>query len=325
MKGLKLIAVGGALPRRIITNEFLTKQVDTSDAWIRERTGIEARHFCEEEENTTTLALTAARAALERSGLASEDIDLCIAATISGEYQTPSLACLIQQGLGLKSGIPCFDVNAACTGFIYAASTAPGILEATGGKYALVIGAEQMSKIIDMSDRNTCVLFGDGAGAGIFRLDDNEDTHYAVSLAAAGDKAIVTPGPGDRKTYLDMDGKAVYRFAIEALPKAAETVLEKSGLTLDEVEHVVCHQANARILDSSIRRLGADPAKFFRNIAKTGNTSAASVPLALSDLYEEGGLKLGEKVLLVGFGGGLTWGGMLVEFEGSVKAQPESD
>ena len=315
MEGLQLIATGGALPGRVVTNEDLSKLVDTSDEWITTRTGIRQRHFCSEGEPAATLAIAAARQALERSGLQPEQIGCCVCATLSGAYATPSTACLVQRELGLAQDIPVLDVNAACSGFIYGAAVARGLLAARpedSRRYALVIGCEQLSRLMDMTDRNTCVLFGDGAGAAVFELADGVD--FAVDLGARGDMAIETPPCGP----IQMDGRAVFRFAVDALTRTLHAVLDATHHTLDEVDWVVCHQANNRIIDHCVKKLEADPAKFYKNMDRHGNTSAASIPVALNELAESGRLQPGMRLACIGFGGGLTWGGMLLTVKGSV-------
>lgn len=314
MEGLQLIATGGAVPGRLVTNDDLSRLVDTSDEWITTRTGIRQRHFCGEGESATTLAVTAARQALERSGLDAGQIGCCVCGTLSAEYATPSMACLVQKELGLPQDIPVLDVNAACSGFIYAAAVARGLLAVRPGdarRYALVIGCEQLSRLMDMTDRSTCVLFGDGAGAAIFELVP--DAEFAVDLGARGDLAIETPSGGP----IRMDGKAVFRFAVDALPRTLHAVLDATHHTLDDVDWVVCHQANSRIIDHCVKKLAADPGKFYKNMDRHGNTSAASIPVALNELAESGRLRPGMRVACIGFGGGLTWGGMLITVKGS--------
>ena len=252
---------------------------------------------------------------MERSGLQPEQIGCCVCATLSGAYATPSTACLVQHELGLAQDIPVLDVNAACSGFIYGAAVARGLLATRpedSRRYALVIGCEQLSRLMDMTDRNTCVLFGDGAGAVLFELVDGVD--FAVDLGARGDMAIETPPCGP----IRMDGRAVFRFAVEALPRTLEAVLEATHHTLDDLDWVVCHQANSRIIDHCVKKLKADPEKFYKNMDRHGNTSAASIPVALNELYENGRLQPGMRLACIGFGGGLTWGGMLLTVKGSV-------
>lgn len=314
MNGLRLLAVGGALPSRTVTNDELSRMVDTSDEWIVSRTGIRQRHFCTGEESCVTLAAAAARQALERSGLAPDQIGCCVCATISADYATPSAACMVQAALGLPQDIPALDVNAACSGFLYGVATARGLLAQTGGRYALVVGAEQLTRLTDMTDRSTCVLFGDGAGAAVLELAP--DAPFALTLGARGDKAIWAEGPGPDPARLRMDGKEVFRFAVDAIPRCVRAVLAQTGGTLDDVDWVVCHQANERIIDHCVKKLRAPAEKFFKNLDHTGNTSAASIPLALNELYETGKLLPGQSLLCVGFGGGLTWAGVQLTYQG---------
>ena len=298
MKGLQLLATGGALPGRVVTNEDLRRQVDTSDEWITTRTGICQRYYCTENEDAATLAITAARQALTRSGLAANDI-----------------ACCVQAALGLPENRPAFDVNAACSGFIYAAATAHGLLSTLGGRYALVIGCEALSRMVDPTDRTTCVLFGDGAGAAVFELAENAP--FAVTLGARGSEAIRAGGPAACDTApITMDGKAVFRFAVEAMPRCLQAVLDRSQKTLSDLDWVVCHQANSRIIDHCVKSLHAEPSKFYKNISRHGNTSAASIPIALHEMAESDLLRPGQTLACIGFGGGLTWGGMLLTYEG---------
>lgn len=314
MNGLQLISTGSALPRRIVTNAELARRVDTDDEWITSRTGIRQRYFCSEDESTVSLAIAAAKEALQQARLSPNDVDCCICATVSGDFATPSVACMVQAALGLREDIPVLDVNAACTGFLYAASVARGLLCGSGGKYALVVGCEQLSRILDMTDRTTCVLFGDGAGAAV--LESAPDSLYADFLGARGSDAIRAAGPGSLPSHIEMDGRAVFRFAVEAIPRCIEGILSKTGLTLDEIDWVVCHQANERIIDHCIKKLSAPAEKFYKNMSRYGNTSAASIPLALDGLRQSGQLRPGMRLLCVGFGGGLTWAGTLLTWKG---------
>ena len=309
MNGLKLLGTGYALPTRVLDNDAMTTYVETSDEWITTRTGIRQRYFCGEGESTTTLAIEAARKALDDSGLDKSEIGCVIVATSSGEYVMPSTACLVHKALALREDIPVFDLGAACAGFLYAVDAARAMLLAHGGRAALVIGAEQMSQLLDMADRNTCVLFGDAAGAAVFALD--EDAEYAYVCGTRGDMAIQVGGP--RRTLpMTMEGQNVFRFAVSTIPVTVEELLEKTGKTLDEVDWVVCHQANQRIIDASVRRLGVPAEKFYKNLDRYANTSAASIPLALAEMKESGKLTSGQRVILVGFGGGLTWAGVML-------------
>ena len=315
MNSLQLIATGGALPGRTVTNQDLSSTVDTSDEWITTRTGIRTRHYCTEEENAATLAIRAARQALERSGLQPEQIGCCVCATLSAPDATPSVACQVQAALGLPEDRPALDVNAACSGFLYATAVARGLLTTMGGQYGLVIGCEALSRLMDPADRSTCVLFGDGAGAAVYRLGA-ETTPFALTLGARGNAAIHAGGPSRTGSApISMDGRAVFRFAVEALPRCLHTVLEETGKTLEDLAWVVCHQANSRIIDHCVRALHADGEKFYKNMDRHGNTSAASIPVALNELAETGKLQPGQTIACIGFGGGLTWGGMILQYD----------
>lgn len=314
MNGLQLISTGSALPRRSVSNAELAQMVDTDDAWITSRTGIQQRYFCSEGESAVSLAIAAASEALRNAQLTPQEVDCCICATVSGDFATPSVACMVQAALGLREDIPVLDVNAACTGFLYAASVARGLLCGNGGRYALVIGCEQLSRILDMTDRTTCILFGDGAGAGV--LESTPESLYADLLGARGSQAICAAGPGSQPSHIQMEGRAVFRFAVEAIPRCIEGILAKTGLTLDDIDWVVCHQANERIIDHCIKKLSAPAEKFYKNMSRYGNTSAASIPLALDGLRQSGQLRPGMRLLCVGFGGGLTWAGTLLTWKG---------
>ena len=309
MNGLKLLATGRCLPAAAVTNEDMRRYVDTSDEWITTRTGIRQRYFCAEGENALTLASGAARQALADSGIPKEELGCVVCATVSADYATPSLSCLVQAELGLPEEIPVLDLNAACSGFLYAVAVARGLLAQNGKKYALIIGCEVLSRLMNMSDRSTCVLFGDGAGAAVFEA--GPDFPFYALQGARGDKAILANGPGPLAPDLSMDGRAVFRFAVEALPHCIQGIQDQSGLSLEEIDWVVCHQANERIIDHCIKKLKAPAKKFYKNMARYGNTSAASIPIALDEMNRDGKLKPGQKILCVGFGGGLTWAAAL--------------
>ena len=232
-----------------------------------------------------------------------------VCATVSADYATPSLSCLVQAELGLPEEIPVLDLNAACSGFLYAVAVARGLLAQNGKKYALIIGCEVLSRLMNMSDRSTCVLFGDGAGAAVFEA--GPDFPFYALQGARGDKAILANGPGPLAPDLSMDGRAVFRFAVEALPHCIQGIQDQSGLSLEEIDWVVCHQANERIIDHCVKKLKAPAEKFYKNMARYGNTSAASIPIALDEMNRDGKLKPGQKILCVGFGGGLTWAAAL--------------
>ena len=312
MNGIKLLSTGSALPRRAVTNDDMARIVDTNDEWIATRTGIRSRYHCTEGESHTTLCLAAAKQALERSGIGPEQIGVCVVATLSQDFLTPAAACILQRELGFPEDTVCFDLNAACSGFVYGLHTAQCLLSAAGRKYGLVVGVEALSRITDFTDRSTCVLFGDGAAAAVIRLTD--DAPYACVLGARGDTQILRAGgAGEMDRFIHMDGPAVFRFAVDAVPKCIDAVLSQAGMTLSQVDHVICHQANSRIIDYVVRRLKAPPEKFYKNMDRYGNTSAASIPIALDELLEKGLARQGQIALCVGFGAGLTWGGALLK------------
>ena len=314
MSGIKLLATGSALPQHVITNHDLEQIMDTSDQWISSRTGIRARHHCRGEESHTGLCLEAAKKALERGGIRPHQIGVCLVATLTPDRLTPATACVLQRELGLEEDTVCFDLNAACSGFVYALHTAECLLAAAERKYALVLGAEVLSRVIDMADRSTCVLFGDGAGAALVQWREDYPSIHAVLGCRGDDQMLTIPGVNTgAPSVVHMDGQGVFRFAVEALPRCAREVAEKAGITLDEVDRFVFHQANQRIINFAVKKLGVDPAKCTGNIEHTANTSAASVPILLDELVQQGEVKPGDKVLCVGFGGGLTWAGALLE------------
>ena len=314
MSGIKLLATGSALPQHVITNHDLEQIMDTSDQWISSRTGIRARHHCRGEESHTGLCLEAAKKALERGGIRPHQIGVCLVATLTPDHLTPATACVLQRELGLLEDTVCFDLNAACSGFVYALHTAECLLAAAERKYALVLGAEVLSRVIDMADRSTCVLFGDGAGAALVQWREDYPSIHAVLGCRGDDQMLTIPGVNTgAPSVVHMDGQGVFRFAVEALPRCARQVAQKAGITLEEVDRFVFHQANQRIINFAVKKLGVDPAKCTGNIEHTANTSAASVPILLDELVEEGEVKPGDKVLCVGFGGGLTWAGALLE------------
>ncbi len=312
MRRISIIGTGMAKAGRVVTNDDLSNIVDTSDEWIASRTGIKERRFCGEGESTYSMSEEAAGKAIEAAGIRPEDISALVCATVSAKYITPSLSCVVQEKIHLREDIPVLDVNAACSGFIYGLEVIRGLLDGNNGKYGLVIGCEQLSKLMDMTDRSTCVLFGDGAGAAVVELTEN--TTYASILGAKGGHEITVEGAGPEVSKIRMDGQEVFKFATGAIPKCIKGLQDKSGVSIDDVSQVVCHQANARIIDHCVKKLGANPDKFYKNMDRYGNTSAASVPMALDELVHQGKVKDGERVMLVGFGGGLTWAGVLIEF-----------
>ena len=311
MNGIKILGMGRSVPARVVTNDDMARIVDTSDEWISSRTGIRTRHHCQGETHTQ-LCREAAQRALERAGVRPEEVGACIVATVTAQTLVPSTACLLQRDLGLPEDIPCFDLSAACTGFLFALHTMECLLNASARPFGLVVGCEVLSRFTDFTDRSTCVLFGDGAGAAIFR---RADTPFALTLGARGSDVLHAGGPNrNGSAPITMDGRAVFRFAVETLPKCLHAVLDETQLTLGDLSWVVCHQANSRIIDHCVKALNADPAKFYKNMDRHGNTSAASIPVALNELAERGLLPAGQPLACIGFGGGLTWGGAIFQY-----------
>ena len=313
MSGIKIRGTGRFAPAKIVTNDDLAKIVDTSDEWITTRTGIQTRHHCTTETHTD-MCVGAARQALENAGISPEDIGACVGATFSSDYLSPSAACMVQRGLGLPHDAVCFDLNAACSGFLFAIHTMECLLAQAPRKYGLVLGAEILSRVMDFGDRSTCVLFGDGAGAALVEWGANYPSLHAVLGCRGNSEVLYVPGVNTAAPpHVHMDGQSVFRFAVEAVPRCAREVLDRAGLTPEDIDLFVFHQANQRIIDFAVKKLGIDPARCPGNIERTGNTSAASVPLLLDELVGGGAITSGQKALCVGFGGGLTWAGALLE------------
>ncbi|MCR6515475.1 ketoacyl-ACP synthase III [Clostridium sp. LY3-2] len=325
MKEVKISSIGAYLPPKIVTNNDLSELVETNDQWIVERTGISERRVSTGE-NTSNIALEASKIALERANVKGEDIDLIIVATITPDSFTPSVACMVQKEIGAKKATA-FDINAACTGFIYALEVCMGLLKS--GKYnkALVVGAETLSKIVDWTDRRTCILFGDGGGACVVEAIASDEkgiiNTFTISDGEKGDalvsKAIdvINPFVKDKEIknkYIQMNGQEVFKFATRAMVDSIINVLKDTGVDISDIKYVIPHQANVRIIEYAAKKLNLDKEKFYINLEKVGNTSSASVPIALNDCFEKGLLKKGDKIILVGFGGGLTCGSILVEW-----------
>ena len=317
----KITGTGSALPDRVLTNDDLAKFVDTNDEWISTRTGIKKRRITDENTSTSDLAYAASLKAIEKAGLSASDIDLIVLATSTPDFLNfPSTACLVQERLG-ASNAAAFDLSAACTGFVYALTTASQFVESQIQKNVLVIGADTLSKYVDWEDRNTCVLFGDGAGAAVVQPSSNGSGILASYLAAdgAGGGYLQNPVGGsrtpisesaikERKNYVRMDGRAVFKFSTRVILEGIEKVLEKSGLTKSEISLLIPHQANTRIINHAVEKLGLSPQKVCVNIHNYGNTSAATIPIALDEAISEGKVNKGDIVVTIGFGGGLTWG-----------------
>lgn len=312
MNGLHILGTGRAVPPHIVTNDDLAQRVETNDEWIVTRTGIHERRYAQPGETLTALTVTAARQALERAGLKPEDIGLCITATVTPDRLTPAQACLIHQELGLPEDCPAFDLGAGCTGFLYAMETAAAMLPRMNRPYALLVGGELLSRIVDMDDRSTCILFGDGAGAAV--VEATEGPWYSL-LGTRGDKDILWAfGPGQSQQYLHMDGQGVFQFALKTVPQVARQLLEKAGMEKEQVDWYVPHQANHRIVESVAKRLKMPLDRFYENMDRYGNTSAGSIPIALDEMVEKGLLKKAQWVMCLGFGAGLTWGGTLFQW-----------
>ena len=312
MNGLHILGTGRAVPDKIVTNDDLARRVDTNDEWIVARTGIRERRFAREGESLTQFTVAAARQALERAGLKPEDIGLCITATVTSDRLFPSQACLIHQELGLPEDCPAFDLSAGCTGFLYAMETAAAMLPRMSRPYALLVGGELLSHIVDMDDRSTCILFGDGAGAAV--VESTEAGWYSV-LGTRGDRDVLWAwGTGPDRPYLHMDGQGVFQFALKTVPQVAKQLLEKAGMDKEQVDWYVPHQANHRIVESVAKRLKMPLDRFYENMDRYGNTSAGSIPIALDEMAEKGLVKKGQWVMCLGFGAGLTWGGALFQW-----------
>lgn len=315
MNGIKIRGTGRGVPGKIVTNRDLESVVDSSDQWIVSRTGIRTRHFCAGEETYSTITAAAAKSALEDAGVPPDQIGACIVATATPETLVPSAACTLQRELGLPPDIPCFDLNAACTGFLFALHTMECLLNASPRKFGLVVGAENLSRVVNWKDRSTCILFGDGAGAAVVECREGWPSISAVLGCHGNGELLRLPGvETGAHSYISMEGTKVFKFAVEAVPWCVDQVLKKTGRTVEDVDFFVFHQANARIIDLAVRKYHIPPEKYYKNIAEYGNTSAASIPLVLSELRQQEKIGPGSRVLAVGFGGGLTWGGCLVEF-----------
>lgn len=322
--GIKITTTGHYLPTLKVSNDDLTKYMDTSHEWIRKRTGIASRHIATNE-NTSDLASEAAKRILAKSGVSAEELDFIIVATMTPDALSPSTACIVQEKIGASKAF-CFDISAACSGFVYALSNASHLMKSGNYDKGLVIGAETMSKVINWEDRSTAVLFGDGAGGVLLeRTDAPEDSFLAEDLHADGSrhlalvadhKNVQNPFTEVKETqsyYLEMDGRGIFDFAIRNVPETINRIIANSTLSKDDVAWVVAHQANKRLLEAISKKSKIPFEKFGLNIADTGNTSAASIPILLDQMIESNQIQAGENILLTGFGGGLTWGSLLIK------------
>ena len=325
-----LNSIGAYVPSRIITNDDLSKIVDTSDEWIQKRTGIKERRFADSTEATSDLATKAAQLAIERAKLSPDEIDMVIVATISPDFLCmPSTACVVANNLGIINK-PAFDISAACSGFIYLLYLAKSFIESEACKNVLIIGAEKLSSIIDMEDRSTCVLFGDGAGAAVIgRSEDFSQAILDVRVASNGSYQdfLMTPGCGSRNPanakmleerlqFIKMKGNETFKIAVKTLTNDVIEIMKNNHLTKDDIDFFIPHQANMRIISAVGESLGFPIEKVAQSVQKYGNTSAASIPMAINDYYEAGALKKGSRLLLDAFGGGLTWGSAILSFNG---------
>ncbi|HEX6003587.1 MAG TPA: beta-ketoacyl-ACP synthase III [Burkholderiales bacterium] len=315
----RIVGTGSYLPAKVLTNRDLERMVDTTDEWIYTRTGIRQRHIAADSENSSDLALAASRRAIEAAGIRPQDIGLIVVATTTPDMVFPSTACILQAKLGIRS-TPAFDVQAVCSGFVYGLATADHFMRGGQYRYALVVGTEVYSRILDWKDRTTCVLFGDGAGAAVLRQDRtpgilsshlHADGSYAESLAVPGG---VRHGEVSGRPLLKMDGSTVFKFAVKVMGEVATEALEANHVAQSELDWLIPHQANIRIIQATAKKLGLSMEKVVTTVERHANTSAASIPLALDEAVRDGRIRDGQRVLLAGVGGGFTWGSVLVQW-----------
>lgn len=323
MCNVKIASIGAYLPPLVVTNHKISEFVETNDEWIVQRTGISERRISEGE-NTSDIATKAAEIALERAGVSPEDLDLIIVATISPDMFIPSVACLVQSNLNADKAA-CFDISVACSGFVYGLEIANGLMQTMNYKNALVIGAEVLSKVMDWTDRGTCILFGDGAGAAVLQQSERKGIIKSYMRSEGKKGNALTIGGADFDTpfskekvmqdrLIKMNGREVLRFAVAAIADGVTEVLKDTDISLDEIKYIVPHQANYRIIKSAAEKLKLDEDKFYLNLDRVGNTSSASVPIVLNEMYEKGLLNKGDKLVLVAFGGGLTYAASVIEW-----------
>jgi len=320
MRYSRIIGTGGYLPEKIVTNDDLSKTLDTSDEWIQTRTGIRQRHIAAPEQETSDLALIASQRALANAGLAASDIDLIVVATTTPDMVFPSTACILQDKLGIHNSGAAFDVQAVCSGFMFALATADRMVASGMAKNALVVGAETMTRILDWNDRGTCILFGDGAGALVLQASETPGI-LSTHLHSEGRQRHILNAPGqvrDGRIYgtpfIHMDGGAVFRFAVQVLAESTQEALAHNGLQPSDIDWLVPHQANARIMDATAKKLGVPPERVINTVAGQANTSAASIPLAMDHGVRHGCFKSGQLLALAAVGGGFAWGASLVRW-----------
>jgi 3-oxoacyl-[acyl-carrier-protein] synthase-3 len=312
----RIVGTGSYLPERVVRNDEFSARLDTSDAWIRERTGIIERRIADESQSSSDLALAASREALAAAGMGAADLDLIIVATSTPDFIFPSTACLLQAKLGIAH-CPAFDIQAVCSGFVYALATADNFIRGGAAKRALVVGAEVFSRILDWNDRGTCVLFGDGAGAVVLAAADTPGIHASV-LRADGSHAGILSVPGNvcggrivGSPFLQMAGNQVFKFAVRVLDEVGRETLAEAGMRIEDIDWLIPHQANVRILEATARKLGLPRERLVVTVDRHGNTSAASVPLALDEWLRAGKIRTGQRVMMQGVGGGFTWGAVI--------------
>ncbi len=322
MYNAEIVGTGRAVPDHIVSNDDLSKIVDTNDEWISDRTGIKERRISTTE-NTSDLAVRSAQEALNAAGVSPEEVDLIIVATVTPDYFFPATACLVQARIGAPRATS-FDISAACSGFIYGLSIARQFIGSGLVKTALVIGSEVLSKVIDWEDRNTCVLFADGAGAAVLKRGEQGIISETTGTDGTGAESIQCQAiplknkycdfSQDKHHFLTMNGREIFKFAVRVVPECIEKVLQDAGYQLDDVKYIIPHQANIRILESAAKKLKIDINKFYVNIDMYGNTSGASIPIALDEMVRDGLLKKGDIIIIVGFGAGLTYGAQLIKW-----------
>jgi 3-oxoacyl-[acyl-carrier-protein] synthase-3 len=323
MNNIEIAGIGAYLPSLVVTNDKISELVETNHEWIVQRTGISERRISEGE-NTSEIATKAAELALERAGIKPEDLDLIIVATISPDMFIPSAACLVQSNLNADKAA-CFDISVACSGFVYGIEIANGLMQTMNYKNALVIGAEVLSKVMDWTDRVTCILFGDGAGAAVLKQSERKGIIKSYMRSEGKKGNALTIGGADFDTpfskekvmqdrLIKMNGREVLRFAVSAIADGVTEVLKDTDISLDEIKYIIPHQANYRIIKAAAEKLKLDEDKFYLNLDRVGNTSSASVPIVLNEMYEKGLLNKGDKLVLVAFGGGLTYAASVIEW-----------
>ena len=323
MSNVAIAGIGAYVPSLVVTNDDISKLVETNDEWIVKRTGISERRISEGED-TSDMATKASLLALERAHVDPKDLDLIIVATISPDMFIPSVACLVQSKIGADDAA-CFDISVACSGFVYAMEIAQSMMKSMNYKNALIVGSETLSKVINWEDRSTCILFGDGAGAAVLKTTEKQGIIKSYLKSQGKKGQVLTIGAADFKTpfvneyveknrHVEMNGGEVLRFAVSAISDGVNKILEETGISIDEVKYIVPHQANIRIIQSAAKKLHVSLEKIYVNLDRYGNTSSASVPIALNEMYEKGMINEGDKLILVAFGGGLTYASVMIKW-----------